>query len=491
MSSFSFCSAEGLIYDPLIKYNNNELPTNTSIKHDATNKLYDATNKFNILATTFDSSLPDTSMSFEECMDYLLLGNAPTYILITGNISDIKNARFIISEGKPLGYHNIDDNFYDVHFKSLTDPILNGTLFYTPDNDFNLRTQFLTDGNDKIDLVNFTIFKQSIRNTQLVHPARINPPAPDWDTQEAVVNDMDKDPLAAINKITIFTQQIGMETKKAFLYYQIEMNKIYAHNKVVSQARSDTSGKYWGAGYWKIFSDVDDNELDFLNIEFQTIKEPLKQTEINLDKVILKLDWTIFAVDTTGNFIKFIPVYGDAIKSVADVIKAGLTSAKLSMQQIKLDQVSQLYIDSDAMTWKISSEQSYRRLILRNVTTPNQPTNSDKELFNEQLDSQIAVLKDSNKTNYNRIFNYSDVNGLRSNYGTQIKYLQDIKDTFDMYPGWAGGCPYWVTDNLNRFNSFYNDTNNIIWLNDLEKQLYPTFDTSINAQISAIEKDKY
>ncbi|MDR3291529.1 MAG: hypothetical protein LBT10_05190 [Methanobrevibacter sp.] len=69
------------------------------------------------------------------------------------------NARYTISEGKPANYHSINDNFYGFHFKNLIDPILNGTLFYTPDNDFNLRTQFLTDSNDKINLVNYTYFK--------------------------------------------------------------------------------------------------------------------------------------------------------------------------------------------------------------------------------------------------------------------------------------------------------------------------------------------
>jgi hypothetical protein len=48
-----------------------------------------------------------------------------------------------------------------------------------------------------------------------------------------------------------------------------------------------------------------------------------------------------------------------------------------------------------------------------------------------------------------------------------------------------------VIDYLDQFNGFYNDINNIVWLNDLEKQLYPTFDSQINAQIEAINKDKY
>ncbi|MDR3291528.1 MAG: hypothetical protein LBT10_05185 [Methanobrevibacter sp.] len=64
MSSFSFCSADSLIYDPVAKNNNGQLPTNTTTTLD-TFKAFTATS----------SSIPDTTMSFEECMDYFILGN--------------------------------------------------------------------------------------------------------------------------------------------------------------------------------------------------------------------------------------------------------------------------------------------------------------------------------------------------------------------------------------------------------------------------------
>jgi hypothetical protein len=237
MSSFSFCNAESLIYDPVIKNNNDQLPTNTTTNPD-TFKAFTAS------TSLFGTSLPDTTMSFEECMDYLVLGNTPTYILVTGNVSNPRNARYTISEGKPANYHSINDNFYDAHFKSLTDPVLNGTLFYTPDNDFNLRTQFLTDSNDKIDLVNYTILKQSIRNTQYITPATVNPPNPDWDSEDDLFKQLDSDPISVVNQINVFCNQVGLEAKKTFTYYQIEIGKVYAHNQVVSKARSNTSSKY-------------------------------------------------------------------------------------------------------------------------------------------------------------------------------------------------------------------------------------------------------
>jgi len=39
----------------------------------------------------------------------------------------------------------------------------------------------------------------------------------------------------------------------------------------------------------------------------------------------------------------------------------------LSIQQVKLDKISNLYIESDAMTWKITYEKDYRDLIKNGV----------------------------------------------------------------------------------------------------------------------------
>jgi hypothetical protein len=174
-----------------------------------------------------------------------------------------------------------------------------------------------------------------------------------------------------------------------------------------------------------------------------------------------------------------------------DTVKIALIFSKLSIQQIKLDEISELYIESDAMTWKISGEKDYRQLIRNGVIEPNKPTQTDIDLFNSQMDTKIDTLNSGRTLQYNRIFNNSDVNDLNNSYRGQIKYLQDIKDTYDAYPSYAGGCPQYVIDYLDQFNGFYNDINNIVWLNGLEKQLYSSFDSEIDAQIDAINKDKY
>jgi len=46
----------------------------------------------------------------------------------------------------------------------------------------------------------------------------------------------------------------------------------------------------------------------------------------------------------------------------------------LSIQQVKLDKISNLYIESDVMTWKITSEKDYCELIKNGVINPNKPT---------------------------------------------------------------------------------------------------------------------
>ncbi|MDR3290589.1 MAG: hypothetical protein LBT10_00415 [Methanobrevibacter sp.] len=479
MSSFSFCNAESLVYDPVIKSNNNQLPTNTTTN----------VNKFKVFATS-DSSIPDTTMSFEECMDYLVLDNQPTYILITGDVSNPRNARYTISYGKPANFHNIDDNFYDPKFKSLTDPILNGTLFYTPDDDFTLRTQFLTDSDDKIDLVNYTVFKQSIRNTQFIHAARVKPPTPDWASRESLLDKVKSDPVGTLAEVNNFCYQLETDTKRSFTTYQIEANKVYAHNQVVSRARSNDSTHYWGGGLWSIFNDVDDAQLNNLMIQYQTIKEPLKETEYSFDQVILKLDWTIYALEVSGSIFNAIPVIGGTVKSSTDIAIIALKAAKLALQQVKLDKITRLYISADIMTFRITAEKAYRENIRNGAAQPTELALSDKRLANEKIDGQIENLQTLKSISYNRIFNYSDINGLRNNYQGQINYLQTIKDTYDMYGG-SGGCPYWITSNLQTFNNFYSSTDNLIALNNMEKALYPTFEAQIDAQIVAISKDKY
>jgi hypothetical protein len=64
----------------------------------------------------------------------------------------------------------------------------------------------------------------------------------------------------------------------------------------------------------------------------------------------------------------------------------------LSIQQVKLDKISNLYIESDVMTWKITSEKDYRKLIRDGVIYPNKPTQSDIDDFNSQMDTKIDVL---------------------------------------------------------------------------------------------------
>ncbi|MDR3290675.1 MAG: hypothetical protein LBT10_00855 [Methanobrevibacter sp.] len=73
------------------------------------------------------------------------------------------------------------------------------------------------------------------------------------------------------------------------------------------------------------------------------------------------------------------------------------------------------------------------------------------------MNGKINVLNSSRFLEYKRIFENADVDQLDTNYRGQIKFLQDISDTYDMYSGWAGGCSSWVTNNLVQFNNFYGD----------------------------------
>ncbi|MDR3291530.1 MAG: hypothetical protein LBT10_05195 [Methanobrevibacter sp.] len=70
------------------------------------------------------------------------------------------------------------------------------------------------------------------------------------------MNQMDSDPVGILNQITVFCHQVDIESKKTFLYYQIELGKVYAHNQVITKARSNVSSKYWGSGFWAIFNDI-------------------------------------------------------------------------------------------------------------------------------------------------------------------------------------------------------------------------------------------
>jgi len=498
-------AGECLIYDPTVEYVNNggEVEVNNNVA-------------FNLkCANNADA------MSFTEIMHYLLVGNVPDYVIVhIPEDGDITKATFTVTVfADKDNYHNINDNFETMEFgnddqeygiigngtlpspvnpnnsakiTSLNDTILVGTLFYTEEDDYSLKTKFVTNDDTKLDLVNFAILKQSIRNTQYVVPPKVSVELPCVADKDEIYKLIDEDPIDGSMEVLYFVNEVITEFEKAMVQYASEQAKIYGHNQVISKARSDqTATKYWGSGYWPQLKDIDDNGLLFINVNYQALKGPLKDTEYKMQEVVLCMEEGLLAMES-------LKIAADAATCLApdwmktafnfvySAIMNGIKWSKWHLDNTRLKKITNKFIEADKMTWAISGEKDYRELVRKGAINPPQPSKSELEEYNDLLRQKAAFVNNTVELERSRIFDNSNDTELYNTYMDTYKY---ILDQLQAYYDLNQTPPDYIQKYHDSIEGFMSNIDNIHWLNEQEQVFWQTYLTMMDAQHKAILMD--
>ncbi|MDR2829957.1 MAG: hypothetical protein LBB45_02800 [Methanobrevibacter sp.] len=436
------------------------------------------------LSTNISNTNIDTSLSFNETMQYLTKGNKPSYMIIDGDINDIQSCRFIISEGQPSGYRNIKSIFkYNLH-----DEIYKPTILYDPE-DVVWPTQFLTNCSS-MSIDQEAIFILMVRNSQYVSLngmdiSQINKDSDEWNIDFGSNADIGE-VFKLLSKCYQIVNNIKMKFDFQMVSYKRQAEESYVHNLIIGKKRGKDVSKYGGC-YWPKFFDVSNDDLEIMNIKYQTIKHYIKPTSSNIEKVLLELGDIQLAMKAAILVAGNVPEVGTYIKSSLDWALYGLDCLKqnIAWQKYYLDVE---YNKADQMTWDISSEKSYRTEVDNGVMDPTKPTEEQLFAYNNEIDNYKENLDNLTADEYGRIFNYGDLEEVRSKYMVACKVYDDIIETYNMY---GLRAPQKYYDYQNKFYTYYGDINNVKAINQNEQKVWSFYQSILDNQYNMLEVCKY
>jgi len=423
-------------------------------------------------------------MNYNECMNYLLKGNTPTYILVDGDVSNLNICSYIPTEHYPSNYHSLSNNYHNI---SLNDSSLEGTLLYCP-HDYELATTFLTSSSNNIGLIEYCLFNRALRDTQYINMNQISIPAFNDSIAEKIKNIIDTDRINGPKRVGLLIDSIIAQMNNTINNYLIEVNKVYTHNLVVSNARGDTSGRYWGMGHYHEFANIDDNTLDILNIYNQDCKIAAKTAVLTVENIILIYDTIILALEYAKTAV---PSDYGMDKPISLAILA-VKSIQIDLKYYK-NSLDKTYVQFDSMTWKISSEKSYRALIRNGVVAVNPFTSEEVKEYNAQVDEQIYNLTVLKNQTYDRIYSPT----VESIQASALDNMSFIKNQEEWIFNDGFGTSFLfdssyklLEDANNSFEEIYNNATDTIAKLNLEKQIYASFCVEIDNMIRVLQSQK-
>jgi len=427
-----------------------------------------------------DVDVDVNEMNYTECMDYLLKGNTPTYILVDGDVSNLSTCSYTPTEHYPSNYHLLSNNYHNI---SLNDSSLEGTLLYCP-HDYELTTTFLTSSSSNIGLIDYCLFNRALRDTQYINMEQISIPAFDDSMPEEIENIIEADNINGPKKVKLLIDSIIAQMNNTINNYLVEINKVYTHNLVVSNARGDTSGRYWGMGHYHEFANIDDHTLDILNIYNEDGKIAADSAVSAVGEAIQNYEKIILAL----NYAKTLVPEDFGMDKPLELATLAAESIKMTLEDSK-DSLEGMYEQFDIMTCKISGEKSYRALILDGVVAVNPLTSEEIEEYNAQVDEQIYNLTVLENQTYDRIYSPT-VESIQASALDNMSFIEDQMEwIFNYDPGDSAAYTI-LEDAYNSFEEIYNNATDTIAKLNLEKQVYASFCAEIDNMIRVLQSQK-
>ncbi|MDR1820028.1 MAG: hypothetical protein LBR15_07275 [Methanobrevibacter sp.] len=430
-----------------------------------------------------NSSDIDTSLSFKDIMEYFSSGKKSSYVIIVGDLNNIQSCRFVLSEASPDGYHDVKNNFkYDLH-----DEIYKPTIMYDPE-DFVWPTIFLTNSVSNPNVDQQAIFTLMVRNSQY---ASLNDMSiPDIDTNGwNVTFDDDADIGDVYDLLTKCYSIINMVKMKFDIQttsYKRQSQESYVHNLIIGKKRGTDTSKY-GRGYWPQFMGVSNDELEVMNIKYQTIKHYVKPTSFAIETAVLHLVDIQLVMKAAALAAGDIPVVGGNLKNALDYSLYAMDCLKQNIAW-KKNSLDAEYNKADQMTCDISAEKSYRSEVDKSVMNPTTPTDSQLQSYNNNIDGYKVNLLNLSSNEYDRIFGFDNLEELRSKYMEGCKYYDDVIETYNMYGKRAPGKYY---DYQKKYRGFYSDIDNVEKMNKDEQKVWDFYNSILDNQYNVLESVKF
>jgi len=431
----------------------------------------------------YNSSYIVTSLSFNDIMEYLSSGKKSSYVIIVGDLNNIQSCRFVLSEASPDGYHDVKNNFkYDLH-----DEIYKPTIMYDPE-DFVWSTTFLTNSVSNPNVDQQAIFTLMVRNSQYASLNDMSTPTIDtngWNVtfdENAHVEDVYDYLTKCYSIINMVKMQFDIQTTS----YKRQSQESYVHNLVIAKKRGTDTSKY-GGSYWPQFMGVSNDELEVMNMKYQTIKHYIKPTSFAIETALLNLGDIHLCIKSAALAAGNIPVIGSNLKNVLDYALYAMDCIKQAISW-KKNSLDAEYNKADQMTWDISAEKSYRSEVDKGVMNPTTPTDSQLQSYNNNIDGYKVNLLNLSSNEYNRIFKYDDLEELRSKYMEGCKYYDDVIKTYNMYGKRAPGKYY---DYQKKYSGFYSDIDNVEKMNKDEQKVWDFYKSILDNQYNVLESVKF
>jgi hypothetical protein len=510
MSSFSFCNAESLIYDPVIKDNNGELPTNTITIPD-TFKIFTAISTPNIYNTRLPMNSNNSNFTiinpysngageifnYEQFLDYLLNtkdDNQPKFILMNGEGSDLSKYTYTICDNytQPSGYHLLSDNYKDF---SLDSDYWKGSLFYTTFN-YRLSSKLLINNSVSLYAFDYTCFIQDIKANLYWTSVPLKNVFPDFPYTDNelksmfTINDSNNVNVGTLYmnlaKIENWVQIASMTRDKLVKDYANNAALIDTQNQKVANARGEKTGKYWSpdtfGGYYE---NVDDNGLEIINWYDQSMKIPLDRVRFSLTTIVLTLDNLIYLLDVANAAIPSDFGMDKPLKFVA----LGVKGVQLYIKNLNNYAIETPYHELDQATMRISGEKSYRSLVINNQVIPKDPTPDEIIEHNDIIDDKIKTLNINREYERNRVYN-TDESTIKKDLTDYKKLMEDTLWMLNRYGGTKEHKEY-CENMISLCSQRLDNIDDYIEQLSREKEIYPKFSQFIDEQIKTLESMRW
>ncbi|GAA5819456.1 MAG: conserved hypothetical protein [Methanobrevibacter sp. CfCl-M3] len=356
------------------------------------------------------------SMNYAQLLNYLLVtkeSDQPNYIVCNGSGANLSTYTFTISTTPLDDYHSLSDNYKDV---SLSDSKWKGTLVYTPE-DYNLKSIFITNNDDNIDIINYATFKQDLRNTQFWKAPKVEVSFPEFPLTDKELDIVNDDNATILNKLATINDWCNSTRKHLNTDFgSLKETTLYTvHNKYVFAARS---GNY-SSGSGGYFEDVDDNGLEIINMYYQSMKIPLDKVRFSLSDINLKLDHVAHLLEFANAAIP-----PEMYKPLKFTI-LGIKDIQLGIKWLNSN-VETLYHELDKETMTISAEKDYRSLIKEGLIIPPKdptPDEQTKQFINNKI-RQLNEYREYVHENFNDSESTKMYNHFSNQIDSMINYLK-------------------------------------------------------------------